>query len=783
MINQYKEQYDARKKAVLAYLDNSIQQLRAWEQERAAAPLEKLRNNVEEGLFSIVLVGEFSAGKSTFLNALMHKRILPSFTGETTATVNFLRHRDQAPDGVLGRVYYRNGTVEDLHDLERSTIESVVSTNGDKDDQTVAGTIDHVDLFLDSAFLQDGVMLVDSPGLNGMRGNHREITEQQIKASHACIFMFRANQPGSRTEFESLRQLKSHSNNIFFVINRIDEIRSSENETVEGVIQNLRETYHKQFPEESELPKIWPVASLAALVARDSDETAYLGNEVVTTQERRDELEQFSRLGAFEERLWKYLTQGERARDQLYGPVSAAMTALIAERDRFDTQIKLLQEKASGEDLKKQRELLESDLEKLKKSRQNIPSDLSGKVRNVVRNLKENAGQQAVEIKRRIEMRLNDCELPTELLEAKEGLSSELDRKFSHMARKLDETLKDELLAVVSEEYAEYIQDLEDRFAESSEQGSFQFTSKEIVISDASIGINLEKFEAECNALRAQIEEMEAIQEQSQLSAIQARKTERMIREKKEELKDLRQSREFIRDNFMIPEVNYHTEEVDDSYWRSGLFGWIGNALFGKKKATRTITVPDTSAQDSAQTQREQKISDLNADINRLQQEIQNAPEQKTSSEEQEAINRQAQEKLRKLEAELKQLQEEHKEELRTQSAKACKRMRRKIMDDVDGITEEVTSQIRSYINGQERQYICAVRDILNMSLEQEITAAQKKLDDLLNLIQTEGEERDRLLEEAGKAKEIAKALVEKGVSLCTMLEETMDDHVEQETL
>ena len=121
MNNRYKEQYDQRKESVLTFLDNSIQQLRDWGQEEDAVPLEKLRDNVSEGLFSIVLVGEFSAGKSTFLNAMMHKRILPSFTSETTATVNFLRHTDQATEGATGRVFFRDGRIENLHDLERAT--------------------------------------------------------------------------------------------------------------------------------------------------------------------------------------------------------------------------------------------------------------------------------------------------------------------------------------------------------------------------------------------------------------------------------------------------------------------------------------------------------------------------------------------------------------------------------------------------------------------------------------------------------------------------------------
>lgn len=51
--------------------------------------VKQLTADVENDEFTIVLVGEFSSGKSTFLNALMGEKILPSFSNETTATVNF----------------------------------------------------------------------------------------------------------------------------------------------------------------------------------------------------------------------------------------------------------------------------------------------------------------------------------------------------------------------------------------------------------------------------------------------------------------------------------------------------------------------------------------------------------------------------------------------------------------------------------------------------------------------------------------------------------------------
>ena len=118
----------------------------------------------------------------------MRKRILPSFTNETTATVNFLYHKEKSAAGEAGVVHYYDGTALKLDDADIETVGKYVSTKGND----VVNKVEHLDLFLESDFLKDGVTLVDSPGLNGVAEGHREITEQQILKSHASIFLFSA---------------------------------------------------------------------------------------------------------------------------------------------------------------------------------------------------------------------------------------------------------------------------------------------------------------------------------------------------------------------------------------------------------------------------------------------------------------------------------------------------------------------------------------------------------------------------------------------------------------
>ena len=120
--------------------------------EDSIRAFEELAEKTRDGRFSIIVVGEFSAGKSTFLNALMREKYLDSFSSETTANINFLKSVNDSPTGKpLIRVNYKDGKTETSDNVSFENIQKYVSTRGIE----VAATIDIVEIFLDSPFLND----------------------------------------------------------------------------------------------------------------------------------------------------------------------------------------------------------------------------------------------------------------------------------------------------------------------------------------------------------------------------------------------------------------------------------------------------------------------------------------------------------------------------------------------------------------------------------------------------------------------------------------------------
>ena len=202
-------------------LDASLQQLRAQE-------------------FSIVIVGEFSVGKSSFLNTLLTRPVLVSDVKETTATVTFLHNaadeENVEPNSV--KVSYVDGRVT-WESMERL---SELTTTLDETTQ-VAETIERVDLYLDGSAIPRGVTIVDSPGLNGLMAHHERITMRQIAISHAAIFLFACDRGiGSRSEIELLRKLTTYASNIICVINKYDLIEKLGASEQSRILESIRNT-------------------------------------------------------------------------------------------------------------------------------------------------------------------------------------------------------------------------------------------------------------------------------------------------------------------------------------------------------------------------------------------------------------------------------------------------------------------------------------------------------------------------------------------------------------
>lgn len=340
--------------------------------------LQTLQKNWEEERFEIVVVGEFSTGKSTFINALLQREILPSKVTPTTATVNFIRHLDELPNNngePIAKVVFKDGKEIEVPYLELPDYVTEMSNK-----LNVSEQIHHVDLYVESPYLENGVVLVDTPGLQALNPEHEKITKMQIKKSNASILLFNMEQPGKLTEIKFLRDLSDSIDRIFFVANRLDGVPLDQVQEVKDQLEKaLRENDYQQIDEKRAV--VYPVSALQALKARDAEVVTKHWEDVSAEQLLAD-----SKFLQFEERLETYLFDGEKTKDFLdvpYAAIENFYNQLLEQLEQYQSAV---ESNDNLEELEKMHKLAKDEAElrnmQLKKEIIRLKSLFSDTIRN-----------------------------------------------------------------------------------------------------------------------------------------------------------------------------------------------------------------------------------------------------------------------------------------------------------------------------------------------------------------------------------------------------------------
>lgn len=228
--------------------------------------------------FTVALFGAFSAGKSSFANALLGEKLLPSSPTPTTATINkIVPVTADKPHGLI-EVKFKSeaGLLQEIADLfsieaasagtalseleklsganERlksllplyiSALRDFPSFSGTTKvvdraeykefvaNEEKACTVEEVIIYFDSPLTRNGITIVDTPGADSFNSRHTEVAFDYIKNADAILFVTYYNHPFSKGDREFLKQLGRVKDTfamdkMFFVINAIDLAESKE---------------------------------------------------------------------------------------------------------------------------------------------------------------------------------------------------------------------------------------------------------------------------------------------------------------------------------------------------------------------------------------------------------------------------------------------------------------------------------------------------------------------------------------------------------------------------
>lgn len=193
----------------------------------AAADIRSSRaRKLEQDEVSLVVLGEFNHGKSTFINALLEAPVLPVGVIPTTATLIELRHGEQ-PSAEAVRA---DGRREALAADQLRAVLTIGDARPVSAQPAAAPPVDRVELRQPASVLRDGLVIIDTPGVNDMSEQRADITFGVIPHADAVVFLLDATQvlTASERRFLEERVLRTARDRIVFVVAKADLLEAGE---------------------------------------------------------------------------------------------------------------------------------------------------------------------------------------------------------------------------------------------------------------------------------------------------------------------------------------------------------------------------------------------------------------------------------------------------------------------------------------------------------------------------------------------------------------------------
>jgi tRNA U34 5-carboxymethylaminomethyl modifying GTPase MnmE/TrmE len=228
-------------------LDISYEEAVEEGDEPMVEPLaEALRKRIRrlEQPFRLAIVGEFSRGKSSLINALLQHEILASDHRPNTAAQTTLKYGQPERFKVSYFPACQRPPEEHisdnlLKDLARFTSDAAVDSDTDEDvnekyaeilsgkRESLADTIASVEVWLKSDFQQRmEVEIIDTPGLGAVFRTHEQVTLRSLDVADAIIFTIQIEPGVHGREIAFIRLIREHVPKIFFVVTKTDLVRN-----------------------------------------------------------------------------------------------------------------------------------------------------------------------------------------------------------------------------------------------------------------------------------------------------------------------------------------------------------------------------------------------------------------------------------------------------------------------------------------------------------------------------------------------------------------------------
>ena len=178
-------------------LDKALEELAGLGDERDREQIAALRDRLAAARLRVLVAGEAKRGKSTLVNALLGRPVLPSGVTPLTAVATTVRYGEDPH----AEVRFADGH-EEKHPL--AALDDLVTERGNPRNRR---GIAAVTAFVDAPVLAGGVELVDTPGTGSVFAWDTDAAHQALETMDAAVFVLTADPPVSASERDLLARV------------------------------------------------------------------------------------------------------------------------------------------------------------------------------------------------------------------------------------------------------------------------------------------------------------------------------------------------------------------------------------------------------------------------------------------------------------------------------------------------------------------------------------------------------------------------------------------------